>query len=440
MSKELREIAATAIKTATTAGASAAAVDISGNREVEIAYRDRKPESIKEASTRDLQIALYVDGRYSSQGTSDLRPEPLKRFVTDAVATTRLIAPDPQRTLPDPTYYEGRASVDLGLIDPAYSRWSATDRHDWAKKIEAACLARGKDKLVSVITQVRDGHQEGFRLTSNGFEGYAEVTYYQAVVRVTAQDEGDRRPNGFNFAVAVNRNGLPSPEVIGAVAADRTLAMLGGKKIKTETLPIIVENIGVGRIMGVILQAMSGRQVQQKQSFLADKKGQRIGSELLTLIDDPFVVGGLGSKLFDGEGLTARRRVMIDAGVLKDFWVSWYYSRKLGCEPTSGGGSNLVIPPGTRSVQEIMKDLGRGILITSFIGGNANSTTGDASVGIAGQLFDKGEIVHAISEMNIADNALRFWPKLIEVANDPWMYGGSRFPSLVFKDVVVAGV
>jgi PmbA protein len=131
---------------------------------------------------------------------------------------------------------------------------------------------------------------------------------------------------------------------------------------------------------------------------------------------------------------------MIESGVLKDFFVDWYYSRKLGCEPTTGGSSNLVIPPGNRSVNEIMKDLGRGILITGFIGGNSNSTTGDSSVGILGKLFEKGESTQAVAEMNIAGNHLEFWPKLAEVANDPWPYSSMRTPSLVFTDVVVSGV
>jgi PmbA protein len=185
---------------------------------------------------------------------------------------------------------------------------------------------------------------------------------------------------------------------------------------------------------------MSGRSIQQKQSFLADKKGQKIASERLTLIDDPLLIGGLGSRLFDGDGFAARKRVMIESGVLRDFFVDWYYSRKLGWEPTTGGSSNLVIPPGNRSVNEIMKDLGRGILITGFIGGNSNSTTGDSSVGILGKLFEKGESTQAVAEMNIAGNHLEFWKKLTEVANDPWPYSSMRTPSLVFTDVVVSGV
>ena len=86
-----------------------------------------------------------------------------------------------------------------------------------------------------------------------------------------------------------------------------------------------------------------------------------------------------------------------------------------------------------------MKDLSRGVLITGFIGGNSNSTTGDSSVGIIGHLFENGEPTQAIAEMNIADNHLKFWNKLIEVANDPWIYSSARTPSLVFKDVVVSG-
>ncbi len=131
---------------------------------------------------------------------------------------------------------------------------------------------------------------------------------------------------------------------------------------------------------------------------------------------------------------------MIDAGVLRDFYVDWYYSRKLGWEPTTGGPSNLIIPPGKRSVAEIMKDLGRGIFITGFIGGNSNPTTGDASIGIIGQLFEGGKPVQTVSEMNIADNHLKFWNKLAEVADDPYVYSQLRFPSLVFSDIVVSGI
>lgn len=440
MNKEMLNLASMAIETAKRAGAAASSVRIGGERNVEISYRDRKPETIKEASTRSLTIALYVDGRYAAQGTSDLRPEALDRFIKDAVATTRLIAEDPYRSLPDPKYYAGRVERELGLLDPAYAKYKAADRHQAAKAVEAAALDKGGEKLISVTARAQDGLQEEVLVTSNGFQGSSEGTYYVEYSQVTMQDEGDRRPMSYDVAVAVKRQDMPKPEAIGAGGVARCRALLGGRKIKTETLPIIVENRNVPRILGGLLGAMSGRAVQQKQSFLADKKGQKIGSDALTLIDDPLVMSGLGSRFYDGDGMTAVRRTMIEAGVLREYFVDWYYSRKLGWEPTTGGASNLIIPPGKRSVPAIMKDLGRGIWITDFIGGNNNTTTGDYSVGIVGQLFENGQPVQAVAEMNIAGNALEFWPKLVEVADDPWLYSGQRTPSLVFRDVVVSGI
>lgn len=185
---------------------------------------------------------------------------------------------------------------------------------------------------------------------------------------------------------------------------------------------------------------MNGNNIQQKRSFLSDKKGQKIGSDKFTVVDNPFVKSGLGSRLFDDDGFAAKKRIMIDAGILKDFYIDWYYSRKLGWEPTSGSPSNLIIPSGKRAVPEIMKDLGRGIFISGFIGGNSNSTTGDTSIGIVGSLFENGEIIQSVAEMNIADNHLKFWHRLAEIGNDPWIYSPWRTPSLVFTDVVVSGI
>lgn len=440
MKKEMMDMAEWCLKTAKSAGAENCRVGLNSARQVEISYRERKPETIKEASTKGLGVEVFANGRYSAQSTSDLRKEALGDFIAKAVATTTLLAEDPFRSLPDPKYYKGRAAVDLGLRDSDYEKLTAESRHELVKAVEDSCLAKGGEKVISVTASIEDIHSQSLMMASNGFEGFSEETVFVAGASMTAQDEGDRRPNGYNYVVTLSRKSLPSPEEIGVGAADRTLALLGGKKIKTETLPVIIENRNVPRILGGLLEAMFGRNIQQKQSFLADMKGKKIASEHLTLIDDPLVLAGLGSRLYDGDGLAAKKRVMIDGGVLKEFYVDWYYSRKLGWEPTIGGPSNLVIPPGKRSLEEIMKDLGRGVLITGFIGGNSNSTTGDASIGIVGQLFEDGKLVQAVSEMNIADNHLKFWHKLVEVVNDPWLYSSQRTPSLVFEDVVVSGL
>jgi PmbA protein len=440
MNKEMRDLAAWSIETAKSAGADDCRVEIGRSRSVEISYRERKPENIKEASTRGLSIEVFAGGRYSSQSTSDLRKESLQTFISTAVAMTKLLAKDPYRTLPDPKYYLGRPELDLQIVDPTYDQLTPEDRHNMVKAIEDSCLRAGGEKAVSVTALEKDGHGESVTLTSNGFEGYSESTEYGAGADMTVRDENDRRPEGGFGATVVARKAMPRPEEIGAIAAKRALDLLGAKKIKTETLPIIVENRSAPRLLSGLLSAMSGWSIQQKRSFLADKKGQRIAGQRLTLIDDPLLVGGLGSRLYDGDGFPAKKRTMIESGVLNDFYVDWYYSRKLGWEPTTGGPSNLIIPPGKRSVGEIMKDLGRGIFITGFLGGNSNSTTGDSSLGIIGKLFEKGEPVQSVAEMNIAFNHLEFWKSLAEAANDPWLYSSRLIPSLVFTDVVVSGV
>ncbi len=440
MNKEMYNLVAWSIKTAKSAGADECRVGMNSSRFVEISYRERKPENIKEASTRSFGIEVFVNGRYSSQSTSDLRKKALKDFIVNAIATTKLLEEDPYRTLPDPKYYKGRAKRDLRILDPDYKKLSPEDRHRMVKAIEESCIAKGGKKVISVTASEYDSLNETLMMTSNGFEGSEEYTVFNAVAELTVQGEGDRRPSGYDYAVSLIRKDMPPPERIGAGAARRTLDLLGGKKIKTEALPIIVENRNVPRMLGGFISAMYGSNIQQKRSFLADKKGEKIASKHFTLIDDPFVVSGLGSGLFDSDGLATKKRTMVDSGVLKEFYVDWYYSRKLGWEPTAGRPSNLIIPPGKRSVKEIMKDLGRGILITGFIGGNSNSTTGDTSVGIFGNLFENGKPVQPVAEMNVAGNHLKIWNNLVEVANDPWVYSSWRTPSLVFKDIVVSGL
>ena len=428
------------LKTARDAGADDCKVAFNKRRFVEIAYRDHKPEKVKEATTQGIGVNIYVDDRYSSQNTSDLRKNALKAFVKNIVDTARLLEKDPYRSLPDPKYYEGRKDIDLGLYDKDYNAITPEKRHKMAKQLEESCLKAGGEKVISVTSEVYDEFVEKMVMSSNGFAGHTKSTVCYGFAQMTGQDEGDRRPNGYQYAVARSLYKLPPCEKIGEDAAKKTLELFGSKKLKTETVPIIIENRNVGRILGGFVNAMNGWALQQKRSFLLDKKGEKLGSDVFTLVDDPFVIGGLGSYLFDGDGFAAKKRVMVDNGVLNEYYIDWYRSRKLGVEPTTGGTSNLILPPGKRTVAQIMKDLGRGILINGFIGGNSNSNTGDFSIGITGTLFENGELTQAVAEMNIADNHKEFWKKLAEAANDPWKNGSWHMPSLVFNDVVVSGV
>lgn len=440
MNKQMYDLCKWVLETAGKAGAKDLRVSLGKNRFVEIQYRDKKPEIIKQATTLQMGIDLFVAGRYSSQNTCDLRKDALKEFISDAVSTTKLIAEDPYRTLPDPKYYKGQANIDLKIADASIDDLSAEQKHAIVKAAENTAWSAGGDKVVTVEAGFNDEFGESVTLTSNGFSGYSSSTGFSIAVSVSVRDDDNRRPEADDYAQCHYHKKLANPETIGDNAAHRALAKLGAKKIATATLPIIIENRNAHRIISGFFEALEGRNIYRKQSFLADKKGQKIGSEKFILVDDPLIPEGQGSRLYDGDGFAAKKRTIIEAGVLKDFYIDWYYSRKLGLEPTSGSTGNMIIPAGTRSVDEIIKDLGGGILVTDFLGGNSNPTTGDFSIGIFGQYFDGGKIVHPVSEMNIADNHLKFWYKLAECANDPWLYSEWRTPSLVFSDVVVSGV
>ena len=422
------------------AGANDCKVSLSRRRAVEINYRDRKPEVIKEATTQGLYLEVFANNRYAAQSTPDFRSKTLETFITDLVGNAGIMEEDPFRTLPEPKYYEGRSQADLQLADPDYGTLTPDERHSMIKAVENACLSSGGDRVISVEAGGYDESYEEYVKTSNGLEGSSRGTYCNVGASMTARDEGDRRPAGYNYIGCRYRSDLPSMEEVGTEAARRTLDLMGGKKIATTKIPVILENRGAGRVLNGLVGPMSAGNIQQKRSFLAEKKGTAIGSRFLTVIDDPFIPRGLGSRYYDNDGFPARKRTLISEGVLNEFLVDWYYSRKLGWEPTSGSLSNVIIPPGTRSTGEIIKDLKRCIVVTDYIGGNSNSTTGDFSVGIIGKLYEKGEFVRNVAEMNIADNHMNFWNRLVEVANDPWMYSQSRFPSLVIDDVVVAGI
>lgn len=422
------------------AGAQDCRVSLSKRRLVEINYRDRKPEVIKEATTKSLYLEVFINNRFAGQSTPDFRQSTLTTFIGDVVDNAGIMEEDPFRTLPDPKYYQGRSTADLQLSDPDYNRITPESRHSMVKQVEDACLAKGGDKVISVAAGGYDETYDEYKKSSNGFEGSSSGTYCQAGASMTARDAGDRRPAGYHYIGCRYKSDLPSLEEIGTEAAVRTLDLLGGKKIGTAKLPIIIENRVTGNVLGGLLNPMFAGSIQQKRSFLADKKGMKIGSNLLTITDDPFLIRGPGSKLYDGDGFPAMKRSLFSEGILNDFFIDWYYSRKLGWEPTSGSVNNLIVPPGNRSVDAIISDLPKCILITGFIGGNSNSTTGDFSVGIIGKYYNKGQFVQNVAEMNIADNHLSFWNKLKEVANDPWIYSRLRLPSLVFDGVVVAGI
>lgn len=439
--QDMLAAAQSAVKDALGKGAQEASARTYRVREVEVKWRDGKLEQIHEATTRGLGLTLYVDGRYSNVSTSDLRPEALDTFIGDSVVLTRALAKDPFRTLPDPKLYEGQAKADLLLEDPKYSTVTPEQRRAVVKEIEAAARSvKGAEAILSVTTNFSDTLSETWRVTSNGFSGARRDTSFFISAEASVKDPDGRKPEDYAYGGARFVAEVPKAAVVGREAAERALSRLGAKKGESAVMTMAVENRAAGRLPAYLLGPLSGGALQQKRSFLEGKLGQAIASPVLTLVDDPLVPKGFGSRLFDGEGIAAKRMPVIEAGVLKAYYVDTYYGKKLKMAPTTAGPSNIVWTLGDKDQAALLAAMKDGILVTGFLGGNSNGLTGDFSLGVQGFRVRGGKIAEPVGEMNISGNHLEFWKKLAAVGNDPYPYSSMKTPTLVFEGVQFAGV
>jgi PmbA protein len=439
--KQLQDTARSAADMARKAGAQQAAVGAARVRTVEVEWRDGRLERMKEATTRGLQLELYVDGRYTTVATSDLRPEAIRSFVETAVAMARKLEPDRFRSLPDPRLYEGRARVDLDLVDPSQGTLTAAGRRERAQAAEAGARAvKGAGSILSVTTGFSDVLLEGFRVHTDGFEGSRQGTSFTVSAEVSVKDPDGRRPEDGDFAFARHVAAVPAPESVGRAAAERAVARIGARKGESAAMTMIVDARAASRLVSTLLGPLSGMALQQKQSCLEGKLGQPVGSALLDFSDDPLVPRGLDSRLFDGEGLAARRFPVFEKGVLRNYYVGTYYGRKLQMDPTTQGASNLAWTLGSRDQAGLAADAKEAVLVTGFLGGNSNGTTGDFSLGVQGYRVRGGKVAEPVGEMNISGNLLDVWKRLVAVGNDPYPYSKLRTPTLVFEGVQFAGV
>jgi len=413
----------------------AAAIAESGSSRIEI--REQKIDRLEQATQQNLSIRLYVDRKFSEHSTNRLKKAELERFISEAVAATRYLSEDEFRTLPEYELCYKGGGPKLNTVDKNYTKIDPQRKIDLVYAVEKEVL--GKDKrIISVTASYADGMGGRIMAASNDFRGETANSYFSLGASVSVVGDGARPSSGWSesaiFLEKLTKSG------IGQTALKRALRKIGQRKIESARMPMIVENISAARLLSPMIAALSGSAIQQKNSFLIDKLNQQIASNVLTLIDDPFIPGGRASRLFDGEGLAARKMPVFDKGVVKNYYLDSYYAGKLGVNPSTGSTSNLILTPGARSLEELVASVGRGILVTGFNGGNSNGSTGDFSFGIDGFLIENGEIVQPVSEMNITGNMMGLWMNFAEAGTDFREDSAWRIPSLLFNEVDFSGI
>lgn len=438
---ELLELAHSVVRKALHAGAHEAAARVASGSHATLTRRDGQVEQATEATTRGLSVHLFVDDKSSSHSTSDLRPQAIDSFLERAIAATRLLEPDPDRRQPDPELCgRGSSEADLAQLDPAWERVTPEDRAARSLALEQAVSAVRTDQVLSSSSSYADGRSTEARVLSNGFAEEHTTSGFSLGADATL-DEGDgKRPEASAWFGARYHGDLPDPDTIAQEVMDRARERIGAGPVESGRYPMVLLNRAAGRILGLLSAPLSGASLFERRSCLDGRLGERIGSDLLTLIDDPTVPRGLASEPYDGDSLIARPRTIVHEGVLQSYYLSVYYARRLSMEPTTGGRSNWIVPPGERSWSDIARSMGgKAILVNGFLGGNANPITGDFSFGIRGVLLENGEPSRSVAEMNVSGNVLELFHRLVAVGDDPWAWSANRLPTLVFDNIDFSG-
>lgn len=419
-------------------GCQASRVSIYSGTNSSFEIRDMKIDRLQQASESSLNINLYVDGRFGSYSTNRLDMKELEKFIKNGIDSTRYLAEDKARTLPDPSLYYKGGSPDLQLNDSNYDSINPDDKVKLA--MEACSEIMGKDsRIISANSSFGDNKGARYIITSNGFEGENASTSFSVSASVSVKDEGEARPSSWWYDSSLFFNTLEK-KGIGSKALERVLGRLGQKKTASGRYPMLLDNMNASRVLSPIISAIYGSSIQQKNSFLLDKLNQKIVGENVTLMDDPHMPKSPGARYFDGEGIATRRMPVIENGVLKTYYIDVYNANKLEVQPTIGSPSILTMKMGDKNTEQLIAGIDKGILVTGFNGGNSNSSTGDFSYGIEGFLIEKGKLAQPVSEMNITGNILTLWNNLVAVGNDPRKSSSWKIPSLLFDGVDFSGL
>ena len=438
ISNENKKLAQWALDYALKNGCRAAKVSLYSGSNTSFELRDARMDKLQQASESRMSLSLYVDGRYGTYSSNRLDKEELESFIRNGVESTRHLAEDEARVLPDASRYYKGGKPDLQLLDPRFDAVNPDDKVALAKAVAEEAL--GKDpRIISVESSYGDGDGFSYQITSNGFEGETRQSWYSLSASVSVKGEGESRPSSYWYESSLYLDKLIK-EGVGQKALERTLRKIGQKKTKSGRYTLVVDPMNSGQLLRPMVSAVFGSALQQKNSFLLDKLGQKVGSDKFTLLDEPHLVGASGARYFDSEGVATERRSVFDKGVLKTYYIDTYNAKKMGVEPTIANPSVLVMQTGDKDLNGLVAGVDHGILVTGFNGGNSNSSTGDFSYGIEGFLIENGELTLPLSEMNVTGNMITLWSSLAETGNDPRLNSSWRIPSLVFEGVDFSGL
>ena len=413
-----------------------------------VTVRMGEVEKISQAGEKRLGLRLFFGNSSASASTSDISRKSIEKLIDDTVRMAKVTAQDPHAGLPDAAEL-ARDLPDLDLNDETARAISVDEKIQMALNTENSALAY--DPRISNSEGAEFSNQFGqvIYASSPGFAGeYSGSTFGHAVAPVAKQNGAMQR----DYWYSSNRKfaKLESPGSVGEKAAQRVLRRLGARKVKTCALPVVFDPEMAASLLRNLASALSGYALYKGASFLAGKLGTRIGSNLLTVVDDGTISGALGSRPFDGEGLPMRKKIVVDQGELQSYLLDSYSGRKLGMKSTANASrsvgdapgvspANFYLNPGKDTPEQIIRSVQSGLYVTEMMGFGVNMVTGDFSRGAAGLWIENGELAYPVEEITIAGNLKEIFQNIEMVGSDLEMRGRIASPTIKISQMTVAG-
>jgi PmbA protein len=439
--EQLRDIALQTLQIAKDLGATSAACEASESSGLSVTTRKTVVETIENTRDKGVAVTVYLGKRRGHASTSDFAARALREAVQAAYDIARFTAEDEAAGLPDEDALE-RAPAELDLYHP----WTieTDDAIGIAQRAEQAAFDVSSGVVNSEGANVYASGGHFVLANSLGFAaGYPYSRHSISVAPIARDGSGMQRDDWYSAARAPAE--LAEPEAIGQYAAQRALARLGARKLRTRQCPVLFEAPVACGLLGNFVQAASGGALYRKASFLIDALGKPLFADHIAVHEDPFLRRGLGSSPFDEEGVRGLRRDVVAAGVLTGYFLSTYSARKLAMKTTgnAGGAHNLELrstltQPGDDFVQMLRK-LDRGLLVTELIGQGVNVVTGDYSRGATGFWVEGGRIRYPVEEITVAGNLRDMLAGIVAVGADKVIRGGRVSGSVLIQNMTVGG-
>lgn len=447
MSQSLSDLTTQLLGIARAAGAHSADVIAVRGTSVNIDVRQGKLEQAERAEGIDLGLRVFIGQQQAIVSSSDPRPETLAVMAERAVAMAKEAPADPHCGLADAALLARDIDCSkLELCDPTEEP-EAGQLQDDARRAEAA--ARANPGITQIDSASAGYSRRDIHLASStGFSGgYARTDRGISCVAISGSGTGMERD--YDYDSRVFQTDLRSPEDIGQSAAVRAVAMQGARQPRTGTVAVLFDERVAGSLIGHLLSAINGAAIARGQSWLRDAMGMLVLPPGFDITENPHRPRVSGSRMFDAEGLATTPRAIVRDGKLTTWTLDLATARKLGLDSTgnatrsassapSPSVSNIALTPGKFSRDDLLAQMGTGLLVTSMLGSTINPNTGDYSRGASGFWVENGEVTYPVNECTIAGNLRDMLLRMVP-GNDARTHLSRVVPSILIDGMVLAG-